>query len=207
MAKEEKKIWIFESKREMIVSVILFIIFIAGFIILGNKDYEVENGTTTAVSKITDYKMVSENNIFTTVNASEAYTRVRYKNVIILFGSSNNEWVGYYANVIDQVAKETGIHQIYYYDITNDRANNNASYEATVNYLSDYLTYFDVNDPEIYAPLLIVKKDGILTYFNEKNAIHEGNIHPDEYWNDYTTYENKEELRQIFTDYLSEEEE
>lgn len=203
MAKEEKKIWIFESRKEMIISIILFIIFIIGFIVLGNKEYKFENPKEGSISKITDYEMVSNNNVFTTVNSSEAYTRARYRNVIILFGSSNNPWVGYYAKVIDEVAKEVGIKEVYYYDITNDRNSNNASYEATVNYFSDYLTYFDMNEPEIYAPLLIVKKDGILTYFSEEHAIHEGNISPEEYWNSYTTNETKEELKAVFEDYLN----
>lgn len=205
MAKEEKKIWIFESRREMIISIILFIIFIIGFIVLGNKDYKVETKEEGTQGQISEYEVVPKNNVFTNVNSTEAYTRVRYRNVIMLFGSSNNPWVGEYAKVINEAAKEVGIKEIYYYDITNDRINSNASYEATVNYFSDYLTYFDTNEPEIYAPLLIVKKDGILTYFQEGNAIHEGNMSPKEYWNDYTTNENKEELMEIFKNYLSED--
>lgn len=205
MAKGNEKIWIFQNKKEMLVSCILFVIFLIGFIFLGTRDYPTETLPVNQATDINDYKEVPKDNVFKTINASEAYTRVRYDDIIILFGSSDNEWVGYYAGVINEAAKEVGINKIYYYDITEDRKNRNASYEATVNYFGNYITYIDNTTPDIFAPLLIVKKDGIITYFNESNAIIEGSISPEEYWNNYTRNMNKEELLEVFKDYKGEE--
>lgn len=206
MAKEEKKIWIFHSKKEMIISSILFVIFLIGFIVLGTGEYDVDKKQTSNVKDISEYKNVPASNVFKTINASEARSLIKTDDVIMLFGASNNEWVGKYASIINSVAKEVGVKAIYYYNLTDDRAENNGSYEAVVEYLSTELYAVEGSDLEIYAPLLVVKKDGVFTCFDEETGIHKNGISASDYWNNYNTNEAKETLRVIFTDFLKEDE-
>lgn len=205
MAKEKENIWIFKSKREMIVSIILFIIFIICFVILGTKEYNVDSDAKTNIKDLSEYKMVPENNVFRTINASEAYAKVKYSDVIILFGTSNNPWTGYYAKIINEVAQDVGIYEIYYYNFEEDRKNDNGSYQAIVEYFKDNLVRIDGDDLNLYAPILYVKKNNVELLFNEENAIHYGSISAKEEWNDYKEFQTKEELTNIFIEYLGEE--
>ena len=190
---------LFKNKWQMIIYCILFIILIGAFIYLGTLDYDESLPDNEQFAE--DFSLVSEDNVFKYVNATDALMVANGTKGIVLFGTQN-EWVNYYANIVNKVAKEVGIDTIYYYDFVSNRQDNNGTYEAIVESLSDYVTYNDYGTPEIYAPsLLVVSGDEVLLFDTETSFVR-GDIAPSEYWNSFNESAKIQELRNVFTEYL-----
>ena len=186
----------FKSKTQMIIYLIVFCLLIYAFIYLGKKDYNVKLPDNERFAS--EFSMVSEDNVFKYVSAVDARMVSRKAKGIVLFGT-NNEWVDYYAYMVNKIAKEVGIKEIYYYDFTKNRKDNNGTYEDIVKNLSEYVTYNDKGVAEIYAPsLLVVSNDKVLLFDSETSFI-KGKTTPSEYWNQQKTLEKEEMLRQVFT--------
>lgn len=196
-----KKYGIFKSKTEMIVSIVLFALFMWGFIYLGTKEYPT-NEVSDSERFVSEHKEVSIDNVFTYINSSDAYTYIKNKNVILFIGVRNSDWVGYYANILNEVAKELEISNIYYYDITDDRNESNATYESIVHYLEDYVTHLDDGSANLYGPTLLIKKSGVITYFDDETALIHGTINAKDYWSNYQTNLQKINLKAALSDYL-----
>lgn len=189
----------FKSKTQMVIYIIIFCLLIYAFIYLGKKEYKVELPDNEKFSSM--FSMVSTDNVFKIVNATEARMVSRGAKGIVLFGTEN-EWVNYYAYIVNKIAKEVGIEEIYYYDFTKNRKDNNRTYEDIVKNLSNYVTYNDKGVAEIYAPsLLVVSKDEVLLFDSDTSFI-KGKTTPSTYWNSFTQGEKEQNLRAVFTEYL-----
>ncbi|CDE49088.1 putative uncharacterized protein [Firmicutes bacterium CAG:460] len=189
----------FKSKTQMVIYIIIFCLLIYAFIYLGKKEYKVELPDNEKFSSM--FSMVSTDNVFKIVNATEARMISRGAKGIVLFGTEN-EWVNYYAYIVNKIAKEVGVEEIYYYDFTKNRKDNNGTYEDIVKNLSNYVTYNDKGVAEIYAPsLLVVSKDEVLLFDSDTSFI-KGKTTPSTYWNSFTQGEKEQNLRAVFTEYL-----
>lgn len=189
----------FKSKTQMVIYIIIFCLLIYAFIYLGKKEYKVELPDNEKFSSM--FSMVSTDNVFKIVNATEARMVSRGAKGIVLFGTEN-EWVNYYAYIVNKIAKEVGIEEIYYYDFTKNRKDNNGTYEDIVKNLSNYVTYNDKGVAEIYAPsLLVVSKDEVLLFDSDTSFI-KGKTTPSTYWNSFTQGEKEQNLRAVFTEYF-----
>ena len=189
----------FKSKTQMVIYIIIFCLLIYAFIYLGRKEYKVELPDNEKFSSM--FSMVSTDNVFKIVNATEARMVSRGAKGIVLFGTEN-EWVNYYAYIVNKIAKEVGVEEIYYYDFTKNRKDNNGTYEDIVKNLSNYVTYNDKGVAEIYAPsLLVVSKDEVLLFDSDTSFI-KGKTTPSTYWNSFTQGEKEQNLRAVFTEYL-----
>ena len=191
---------LFKSKTQMIIYIILFCLLIYGFIYLGKKDYKVEVNDNERFAS--EFSLVSKDNVFKYVNATDARMVAKGAKGIVLFGTQN-EWVNYYAYMVNKVAKEVGVKEIYYYDFTKNRKDNNGTYEDIVKTLSNYVTYNDKGVAEIYAPtLLVVSNDEVLLFDNETSFVN-GEITPSTYWNSTKEDTKENEIREAFIKYLN----
>lgn len=190
---------LFKNKWQMVIYCILFVILIGAFIYLGTLDYDESLPDNEQFAE--DFSLVSEDNVFKYVNATDALMVANGTKGIVLFGTQN-EWVNYYANIVNKVAKEVGIDTIYYYDFVSNRQDNNGTYETIVEKLSDYVTYNDYGVAEIYAPSLLVVSGDEVLLFDTETAFVRGDIAPSEYWNSFNESAKMQELRNVFTEYL-----
>lgn len=191
---------LFKNKFQMVIYIILFIFLIGVFIYLGTIDYDKSLPDNETFAE--EFSLVSEDNVFKYATPSETLLVAGGTKGIVLFGTANNEWVNYYANIINKVAKQVGIDEIYYYDFVKNRQDNNGTYEAIVEKLRDYVTYNDYGVAEIYAPsLLVVSKDEVILFDTETSFIR-GNIEPSEYWSSFNEKQKMQELKEVFTKYL-----
>ena len=191
---------LFKNKTQMVIYIILFCLLIYGFIYLGKKDYKVKVSDNERFSS--EFSLVSKDNVFKYVNATDARMVAKGAKGIVLFGT-NNDWVNYYAYIVDKVAKEVGIEEIYYYDFIKNRKDNNGTYEDIVKTLSNYVTYNDKGVAEIYAPtLLVVSNDEVLLFDSETSFIN-GEITPSIYWNTAKEDAKENEIREAFIKYLN----
>lgn len=191
---------LFKSKTQMIIYLIIFCLLIYGFIYLGKKDYKVEVNDNERFAS--EFSLVSKDNVFKYVNATDARMVAKGAKGIVLFGTQN-EWVNYYAYMVNKVAKEVGVKEIYYYDFTKNRKDNNGTYEDIVKSLSNYVTYNDKAVAEIYAPtLLVVSNDKVLLFDSETSFV-KGEITPSTYWNSTKEDAKENEIREAFIKYLN----
>lgn len=191
---------LFKNKTQMVIYIILFCLLIYGFIYLGKKDYKVKVSDNERFSS--EFSLVSKDNVFKYVNATDARMVAKGAKGIVLFGT-NNDWVNYYAYIVDKVAKEVGIEEIYYYDFIKNRKDNNGTYEDIVKTLSNYVTYNDKGVAEIYAPsLLIVSNDKVILFDSETSFV-KGDILPNAYWNSEKIAEKENQIREAFIKYLN----
>ena len=197
-----KHIWIFKSQKQMILSIILFIIFILGFIYISSIDFSKKDINDNEKFASEHKEIVDKDNVFVYINNQQAISYIKQEDVIILFGIKNSEWVGHYANILNEVAKSNNIDKIYYYDITSDREKKNGTYQSIAEYLSDYITHLDDGTLNIYGPTLLVKKNGIVIHFDDSNAFISGNITVDKYWNEYQVELQKNILNEALKDYM-----
>ena len=193
------------NKRvKKILQGLLFISIIVAFIYIGTRDFDkkvvVDNEKFDS-----EYSNVDKNNVFKYVNAQDVYTKINNGNGIIFMGFPSNKWSGYYANILNEAAKQTGITEIYYYDFKSDRENKNATYQSIVLKLSNYVSSLDDGTKNIYAPTLIIYKNGTVIAYDNETAINVGNIKPEEYWNEYRTGLKLNNFIMMFNEYLKNE--
>lgn len=191
---------LFKNKTQMVIYIILFCLLIYGFIYLGKKDYKVKVSDNERFSS--EFSLVSKDNVFKYVNATDARMVAKGAKGIVLFGT-NNDWVNYYAYIVDKVAKEVGIEEIYYYDFIKNRKDNNGTYEDIVRTLSNYVTYNDKGVAEIYAPSLLVVSNDKVILFDSETSFVKGDILPNAYWNSEKIAEKENEIREAFIKYLN----
>ena len=188
----------------MIIYIILFVIFIALFIYFGTPQNTTKKASDSDKFK-NEYKEVNEDNVFVYLNGAETLDYIKKDNILILFGMKNNSFVGNYANILNEVAKTVGIDKIYYYDLTEDRKTNNGTYQSIVHYLKDYAVSLDDGSKNIYAPSLLVKNDGIITYFDDEDAIVHGETNASDYFDNYRTNLKKITLKSVLEAYKKNE--
>lgn len=191
---------LFKNKTQMVIYIILFCLLIYGFIYFGKKDYKVKVSDNERFSS--EFSLVSKDNVFKYVNATDARMVAKGAKGIVLFGT-NNDWVNYYAYIVDKVAKEVGIEEIYYYDFIKNRKDNNGTYEDIVKTLSNYVTYNDKGVAEIYAPSLLVVSNDKVILFDSETSFVKGDILPNAYWNSEKIAEKENEIREAFIKYLN----
>ena len=199
-----KKKKFFKSKTQMIIYIILFVIFIVLFIYFGTLENTTKKTSDSDKFK-NEYKEVNEDNVFVYLNAAETLDYIKKDNILILFGMKNNSFVGNYANILNEVAKNVGIEKIYYYDLTEESKIKNGTYQSIVNYLKDYAVSLDDGSKNIYAPSLLVKNDGIITYFDDEDAIVHGETNANDYFDNYRTNLKKITLKSVLEDYKKNE--
>lgn len=207
---ENKKIEIknkhlFKNKWQMVIYLVLFGVLIYLFIYLGTLDYGDELPDNERFAS--EFSMVSEDNVFTYVNATAVRAIAGGDDGIVLFGTSNNEWVNYYAYIVNKVAMEVGIEEIYYYDFVSNRTDNNGTYEDILIKLSNYCLYDDTGNADIYAPTLLIVSDGEVLLFDTDTNFVSGSITPSTYYNSYTVGLKEAQLKAAFLEYLGEEDE
>lgn len=189
------------KKIKRVIQCTLFILIIWAFIYIGTKDFStkvvIDNERFDA-----EYKNVSADNVFVYAGANDVFTLLKNGTGIIFMGFPDNVWSGYYANILNETAKKNNIKEILYYDFFEDRNNKNATYQSIVLKLSNYAPTLDNGIQNIYAPTLVIVKDGKIIAYDSDTSINKGTITPDVYWNEYNVGLKENELVTMFKEYL-----
>lgn len=184
-----------------VIQGILFILIIGAFIFVGTRDFtkkeKVDNEKFDS-----EYSNVDKDNVFVYANIQDVYTKFKNGDVIIFMGFPSNKWSGYYASLLNTAAKEAGIKEILYYDFKKDRESKNATYQSLVLRLNSYVYTIDTGRQDIYAPTLVIVKNGKVIYFDNETAIMKGNVNPEEYWSENKKLMQINKFKLMFNDYL-----
>ena len=118
------------KKIKRIFQGMLFILIIIGFIYIGTRDFDTDEVVDNERFD-EEYANVDKDNVFKYASAVDVYASFQ-KDAIIFMGYPANIWSGYYANILNEAAKVSGIKEILYYDFYLDRENKNATYQSVV---------------------------------------------------------------------------
>lgn len=172
----------------IIVSILVLVGLITGGILLFGGKEEVKNFKD-------EYTLVSDDHAFEYKTSEEIIKILKNGTGIVYLGFKECPWCQHYAKILDELTQEVGIDVIYYYDIRQDREENNETYQEIVSLLKDHLDFDQEGNPRIFVPdVTFVKKGEIIYHTNETSMITE-NIKPEEYWTEEKTNQAKDTLK------------
>ena len=130
-----------------------------------------------------EYSSVEVNNVFKYKTAAETEAILEHGTGVVFLGFPSCPWCQSYAKMLNDLAKEKGLKEIYYYNIHDDRENNTAIYQKFVQILGDYLQYDNAGKKRIYVPNATFVIDGeIIGNDLETSKDTLGLKDPNEYW-------------------------
>ena len=190
---------IFKNTFQMIIYTILFGIIIFAFIYISKMDFNTKKEAKVELVELFD--KLDHDNVYVYGNAVTIKNMVENGTGIVLFGT-NNEWVNYYASFVNKAAKEVGIKEIYYYDFIKNKVDNNGTYESIVNKLEEYVIKNDRGFTNIYAPTLLVMKNGKVLLFDDETSFMRAHEKPNDYWSYYKQMVKISEFKEVFNRFI-----
>ena len=165
-----------------LIKLVIFVLLILAFIYLGTKEYH--NKIKKNINNDIASDMLLDNEtVFIETNHSKVLSKLSSKNNFILYACIDaNKLCTKYGLLINDVAKENGINDIFYYDFKNDREENNGTYQKILSKLSDYLMTDDLGNQDLHAPTLIFFKNGLVYSFDDSLSEYRGNFNVDDVW-------------------------
>lgn len=142
-----------------------------------------------------EYTSVADDNVFIYKNIDEIINILKHGTGIVYLGFPECKWCQAYVPMLNEVAKENSLDEIYYFNILADRTNNTEKYQEIVNILTDYLQYDKEGNKRVYVPSVIAIKEGRIVGFDDETAYDtKGYEDPKEYWNREIMNNLKEKL-------------
>ena len=130
-----------------------------------------------------EYEKLDENNIFVYKSQAEILNILEHGSGVIFLGFPSCPWCQAYVPMLDQLARDNGLKEIYYYNIEQDRANNTEFYQKVKSLLSDYLQYDNVGEKRIYVPNATFVINGTIIGNDWETSKDTLNLQtPEEYW-------------------------
>ncbi len=192
---------LFKNNVQKVIYLIVFFLLIGAFIYLGRQNFS-KKAPDDHEKFNTDYSLVDGNNVFEYSNSSKVRLIVRQGEGIIFFGTNKSNWANYYAKILNDVALSVGIEKIYYYDFIEDRTNHNGTYESIVELLTNSVLKDDLGKKNIYAPTLVIIKDGKVILYDDETSFMRASVTPENYWTNEKIEAKKTELMNSFFKYL-----
>ena len=116
--------------------IILFVVaLVAIYYVIEGRRFEPSDSEKFAK----EYTEVGRDNIFVYRTANEIVNILENQTGIVYFGFPECPWCQRYVVMLNEVAKEKEINQIYYYNIKDIRTKNTPAYQEIVGLLDDYL--------------------------------------------------------------------
>lgn len=144
-----------------------------------------------------EYKQVSKNNVFVYRTEDEILNILDNGTGVIYFGFPECPWCQAYVPILNDMAHEYGIEEIYYLDVYDMRKENTKSYQDIVSKIREYLFLDDNSNPRIYVPDVYVIRDGVIIgHNNDTSVISSGT--PKEYYTKENTDALKEKIATLF---------
>ncbi len=141
-----------------------------------------------------EYPTVPEENKFHYATYEEVINVLTKGTGIVFLGFPSCKWCQAYVPVLNEVAVESGINKVYYYNIKEIRENNTDEYKNIVKIVSDYLSDDENGNKRIYVPDAYFVKGGIIKGNNNDMSTITSAIKVEEYFTEEKRKELKQEL-------------
>lgn len=155
-----------------------------------------EEKTTDALKFNSEYPLVEENNIYKYATFDNIVDIIKGGSGIIYLGFPTCPWCKEATPVLNEVAKEKNVKEIFYFNHRDIRNNNTDEYQELVELLSNFLTEDEEGNKRIYAPTVIFVQNGNI------KGINEGTVEGHDAHERTMTEEEKSKLKQIYSDLI-----
>lgn len=185
-------------KKKIII--IIGVVLVIALGVLGYLYLNKEKNTNVDGKKFAEeYTSVTEDNVFVYRNIDEIINILEHGTGVVYLGFPECPWCTAYVPYLNEVAKANGVDKVYYYNIYNDRKENNDNYKKLVDILKEYLKFDEEGNKRIYAPSVIAVKDGEILDFDDETAWDtKGYKTPEEYWKNEDLEGLKKKLAKMF---------
>lgn len=136
--------------------------------------FKIQNNLTDNLKFQREYINATEDNVFKYISIEDTISMLKEGTGIIYFGFKSCSWCQAYVPILNEVAKENNIDQIYYYDIKSIRTRNTKEYQEIVSILSDYLENDENGNKRVYVPDVYFVKNGKIQGHNNDTSTIEG---------------------------------
>lgn len=163
----------------IIVAIVALVGAVAVYYLYGEEPKEINKN---AMKFHDEYTLVEKDNVFVYKTIDEIINILKGGTGVVYLGFPECPWCQSYVVYLNEVAKDYGIEEIYYYNILKDRNENTEKYQMIVSLLKDELLTNDEGNKRVFVPDVTFVKDGkIIAHDNETSVINDGSK-PEDYW-------------------------
>lgn len=181
-----------------IIYIIIFIAMITCFIYLGNK---YANDDKQKVITINDYYKNVKKDRYEIVRGAKLISLLKEGNNLIMIGNKDSEYSKKYIEELDMILDELEIDKVYYYDLINDKAQENSNYYEIVELLKGYLTTTDTSENNLLSPSFYIVTDGKVNYYNVETSAMKNTDTIESYWNVQSEFNFRQEISSAINKY------
>lgn len=184
-------------KKKSLMIMILILVVLGVGIFFSVSMFSKKDSDAKRFSK--EYHEVSKDNVFVYRTKEEIIKILQHGTGVVYLGFPECEWCQAYVKILNEVAKEEHLEQIYYYNVLEDRSHNTKEYQEMVSVLKDHLQYDEEGNPRIYVPNVSFHIEGkVIGNDYESSKDTHGLKTPEEYW----TKEEVEVLKETLRGYI-----
>ncbi len=171
--------------------IILFVLALVGIYYFYSANSPVQEKDSVKFAK--EYTGVTEDNVFVYKSENEIVSILKSGSGIVYLGFPECPWCQKYVTLLNEVAKEKGITEIYYFNIKEARANKTVAYTEIVELLKDYIPTDDEGNKKVMVPDLTFVMNGKVEWHNNDTSTISG-MEIKDYWTEEKEQEFKQKL-------------
>ena len=168
-----------KSILRKIIYFFLFALMIVAFIVLSEK---YADNSKQRVSVISDYYENTKADCYEVISGNKMISLLKSGKNIIFIGSSVSDYSRKYMEELDTIFKNLKIDKVYYYDINNDKLQENSNYYDIKELLNGYLVETDTVSNNLLSPSLYILNDGKVMYYNVETSAMKNTDTVKSYW-------------------------
>ena len=168
-----------KSILRKIIYFLLFALMIVAFIVLSEK---YADNSKQRVSVISDYYENTKADCYEVISGNKMISLLKSGKNIIFIGSSVSDYSRKYMEELDTIFKNLKIDKVYYYDINNDKSQENSNYYDIKELLNGYLVETDTVSNNLLSPSLYILNDGKVMYYNVETSAMKNTDTVKSYW-------------------------
>ncbi len=168
-----------KSILRKIIYFLLFALMIVAFIVLSEK---YADNSKQRVSVISDYYENTKADCYEVISGNKMISLLKSGKNIIFIGSSVSDYSRKYMEELDTIFKNLKIDKVYYYDINNDKLQENSNYYDIKELLNGYLVETDTVSNNLLSPSLYILNDGKVMYYNVETSAMKNTDTVKSYW-------------------------
>lgn len=168
-----------KSILRKIIYFLLFALMIVAFIVLSEK---YADNSEQRISVISDYYENTKANCYEVISGNKMISLLKSGKNIIFIGSSVSDYSIKYMEELDAIFKNLKIDKVYYYDINNDKSQENSNYYDIKELLNGYLVETDTISNNLLSPSLYIVNDGKVMYYNVETSAMKNTDTVKSYW-------------------------
>lgn len=186
-----------KKKYLLIIIILICLMGIGVFVLKKSNSEEINMSDAEKFSK--EYTSIGDDNLFVYRSIDEIIKIMENGTGIVYLGFPECPWCQSYVTYLNEVAKEEGVKEIYYFNILNDRANNTKEYQKIVEILGDNIEYDEEGNHRVYVPNVSFHINGKIIGNDYETAYDtKGFEKPSDYW----TEEEVNDLKSVLRKYI-----